>query len=184
MNYFSRIKNKLTYTLYNIFNVSSYKKIHIKSAIKPSVKVDGKKYISIGKYTTIKRLGWLLALKIDDHQPNLLIDDGVEIGDFCHITCVRSVVIEKDVSIANGVYISDNVHTYNNVDIAIKYQPVEFKSDVIIGTGSWIGEHACIIGAKIGKNCVIGANVVLTKDVPDYTTVLPSQKIEWNYYTK
>jgi acetyltransferase-like isoleucine patch superfamily enzyme len=26
----------------------------------------------------------------------------------------------------------------------------------------------CVIGAKIGKNCVIGANSVVTKDLPDY----------------
>jgi acetyltransferase-like isoleucine patch superfamily enzyme len=125
-----------------------------------------------------------MAIKVDEHHPHLIIGEGVEIGDFCHIGCVRNITIEKDVIIANGVYISDNVHAYQNVNIAIKYQPVEFKSEVVIGEGSWIGENACIIGVKIGKNCVIGANVVLTKDVPDYTTVLPSQKIEWTYYNK
>ena len=26
----------------------------------------------------------------------------------------------------------------------------------------------CVIGAKIGKHCVIGANSVVTKDIPDY----------------
>ena len=28
--------------------------------------------------------------------------------------------------------------------------------------------RSCIIGASVGKHCVIGANAVVTKDVPDY----------------
>lgn len=40
---------------------------------------------------------------------------------------------------------------------------------VIISDGTWIGTNAVIVGnVKIGKNCVIGANSVVTKDIPDY----------------
>ena len=149
-----------------------------------TLRVQGKKYVTVSKGVTVRGLGWLLALKNDEHDPNLFISEGVEIGAFSHIACVRSIVIEKDVIIAHGVYISDNVHTFQRTDVPIKNQPVDFKSEVVIVEGSWIGEHACIIGVKIGRNCVIGANVVLTKDVPDYTMVLPTQKTEWTYYTK
>jgi acetyltransferase-like isoleucine patch superfamily enzyme len=48
------------------------------------------------------------------------------------------------------------------------HQSVKFKQRVAIGDGSWIGENACIIGASIGRNCVIGANAVVTRDIPDY----------------
>jgi len=41
-------------------------------------------------------------------------------------------------------------------------------SPVSIGDGSWIGENVCIVGATIGKNCVIGANSVVTKNIPDF----------------
>ena len=37
---------------------------------------------------------------------------------------------------------------------------------VVIGEGSWLGENVCVLGAKIGKHCVIGANSVVTKDIP------------------
>ncbi len=38
-----------------------------------------------------------------------------------------------------------------------------------IGDGTWIGTNAVIVGnVRIGKNCVIGANSVVTKDIPDY----------------
>ena len=38
----------------------------------------------------------------------------------------------------------------------------------MIGTGTWLGENVCVIGAKIGKQSIIAANSVVTKDVPDY----------------
>lgn len=41
---------------------------------------------------------------------------------------------------------------------------------VVIGDGSWLGKNVVVIGnVSIGKNCVIAANSVVTKDVPDYS---------------
>ena len=54
--------------------------------------------------------------------------------------------------------------------------------------GSWIGTHVAIIGdVHIGRNCVIGANAVVTRDVPDYCVVAgaPAQIIKrFNLQTK
>ncbi|WP_350669671.1 DapH/DapD/GlmU-related protein, partial [Pseudoalteromonas sp. 43-MNA-CIBAN-0464] len=51
------------------------------------------------------------------------------------------------------------------------HQPVKFHRDVLIKSGAWIGENVCIIGASVGKNSVVAANSVVTKDVPDYCVV-------------
>ncbi|MES2111606.1 MAG: acyltransferase [Bacteroidota bacterium] len=163
--------NKIRSLIYFFLNVFAYKKLHIKSDIKFSNRVEGKKYITILKHAFINRGGWLLALKIDDTEPNLTINEGCVVGDYCHITSVRSVIIERDVMIASNVYISDNLHSFTDIDRPIKNQPVIFKSEVVIGSGTWIGENACIIGAKVGRNCVIGANATVNKDVPDYCVV-------------
>lgn len=46
------------------------------------------------------------------------------------------------------------------------------KGDVIIGNDVWIGYGATILsGIKIGDGAVIGAESVITKDVPPYTIV-------------
>lgn len=50
-------------------------------------------------------------------------------------------------------------------------QPIKQIGEVIIGDGTWLVENVCIIGAKIDKNCVIGANSIVTKDIPDYSVV-------------
>lgn len=44
-----------------------------------------------------------------------------------------------------------------------------------IRDGSYIGINVVIVGnVKIGKHCVIGANSVVTKDVPDYCVAVGS----------
>lgn len=45
--------------------------------------------------------------------------------------------------------------------------------NLVIGDGTWIGTNVVIVGnIHIGKNCVIGANSVVTKDIPDYSVAV------------
>ena len=37
-----------------------------------------------------------------------------------------------------------------------------------------LGENVCVIGASIGKTCVIGVNSVVTRDIPDYFVAVGS----------
>ena len=55
------------------------------------------------------------------------------------------------------------------------------KGDVIIEDGCWLGVGVCILpGVKIGKNSVIGANSIVTRDVPEYSIAVgnPAQIIK------
>ncbi|WP_295127428.1 DapH/DapD/GlmU-related protein [uncultured Chitinophaga sp.] len=160
--------------IYNILNAAFYKSLHHKAIIYYSVRVGGKKYLSIGKNTVVQRHGWLWALKYDDADPILEIGSNCAIGDFSHIVAIRSVRIDDDVLIANNVYISDNLHEYADIAMPVKNQPLIFKGAVKIGSGAWIGENACIIGASVGKNSVVGANAVVTSDIPDYCIAVGS----------
>ena len=163
-NYF----NRLWFLFYYYTNAKRFKKLACKTVIYRSVRIQGKKYISISNKTVIQRFGWLLALKIDNINPVLEIGENCAIGDFSHIAAVRKVIIEDNVLIANKVYISDNVHTFEDVNKPIMNQQVAFKKEVIIRSGAWLGENVCVIAANVGKNSVIGANSVVTKDIPDF----------------
>ncbi len=144
------------------------------SYIFKGVRVDGAEYISIGENSTIQQFSWLYAGKHTEYTPELIIGDNCAIGDFAHITAVNRVVIEDSVLMANRVYISDNLHEFTNHEVPIIDQAVIYKNEVIIGKGAWIGENVCIIGASVGKNCVIGANAVVTKSIPDYSVAVGS----------
>lgn len=170
MRYFRR----LGFLFYYFTNFYKFKKISFKTNVFFSVRIQGGKYISLYNNTIIQRQSWLGAFKIDEHDPELIIEDGCAIGDFAHITAVRKVHIERDVLIANNVYISDNLHSFEDINIPIIKQKVIFKSIVEIKSGAWIGENVCIVGASVGRNSVIGANSVVTKDIPDYCVAVGS----------
>lgn len=163
-----KVRRKISTLLSSILFRISFKKFGNKSSIfKPDI-LQGLKYIEIGDKVVIQPGLWALALKTDEHEPVLFIDDNVYIGRFFHIVSIRRILIEKNVLIADKVYISDNIHEYKNPVVPISEQPVIFKAEVIIKEGAWIGENVSIIGASIGKNSVVAANSVVTKDIPDY----------------
>jgi len=100
---------------------------------------------------------------------------------------MRSVIIGKKVLTADHVFISDHLHNYSDPGTPIMDQPILFKGQVIIGDGAWLGQNVCIIGASVGKNSIIGANSVVTKDIPDYCVAagIPAKVIkEYNFKTK
>ena len=104
------------------------------------------------------------------------IGKGSEIGERCRISIANSLEIGKKVLFSPNVYITDCDHEYRNVDIPIIDQGIVQKGQkVSIGDGSYVGINAVIVGnVKIGKHCVIGANSVVTKDVPDYCVAVGS----------
>ena len=104
----------------------------------------------------------------------LKIDKGTTIGHYSHIIATHSVTIEQNVLIADKVFISDCTHGYEDVTKPVISQQIKALNPVVIGEGSWLGENVCVCGAKVGKHCVIGANSVVTTDIPDYCVAVGS----------
>lgn len=104
------------------------------------------------------------------------IGRGSEIGERCRISIANSLEIGEKVLLSPNVYITDCDHEYRNIDVPVIDQGIVQRGQkVFIGEGSYIGINAVIVGnVKIGKHCVIGANSVVTKNVPDYCVVVGS----------
>ena len=136
------------------------------------LRIQGGQNIYIDNDVHVHRGTWLAAVSLNNDKPNLSINSRCVIGYYNHIFATRKIIIEKNVITAKNVYISDNLHSYEDVLIPISEQPVKQLKNVVIGEGSWLGENVCIIGASIGKHCVVGANAVVTHDVPDYSVVV------------
>lgn len=145
------------------------------SKIENPLKIDGGKNIYIGFHVCISYKTWLAAMPLTgDKKCELIIEDGCAIGHFNHIYATKKVWLHKGVLTADKVYISDNLHGYDNPDVFIIQQPIVQCKEVEIGEGAWLGENVCVIGASIGKHCVVGANSVVTKDIPDYCVAVGS----------
>jgi len=172
------------YSLFYLIFISPYYRVSLKefgskSRILSPLKIQGKKNIIIGSKVLIQYKTWLAALPLTGfiRDCRLIIGDGCVIGNFNHIFATKSIVFGKNVLTADKVYISDNLHSYIDIDVPILHQRIKQINEVKIGDGSWIGENVCIIGASIGINCVIGANSVVTKDIPDYSVAVGAPAI-------
>jgi len=155
-------------------------------------KIQGGRYCYIGKGTNIVN-GCRIVVKENvsiRKYCDLFAGKYIEIGKGCDIgtrnRIVGNVIIEDYVLFGPDNYICSSDHKYEDVSIPIIHSGTyevnrNGHSDLKIGSGSWIGTHVAIIGdVHIGKHCVIGANSVVTKDIPDYCVAvgLPARVIK------
>ena len=174
MIYF-RIVNALYARTFRLIFASRFKTFGKRTSLVFPAGIEGARNISIGDNVYIARHSYLAAMALTNSSGcTLEIGDGSKIGRFNHIFATRRVVLGKNTLTANGVYISDNLHEYRDVQQAVLNQPIRQNGIVEIGEGSWLGHNVCVLGASIGKHCVIGANSVVTHDIPDYSVAVGS----------
>jgi len=141
----------------------------------PTGAVYGEPWIEVGDQCMIAELVTLCAGMAPGHdlgpEPVLRVGDRCVIGRGSHIVAHNSIEIGDDVFTGPYVYITDQNHSYADVDVPVGRQwPV--NSSVRIGAGTWLGTGAVILpGAKIGRNVVVAAGAVVRGAVPDYAVV-------------
>lgn len=118
----------------------------------------------------------------------------VQINDYVHIAAANNVEIGNNVLIASKVFISDHNHgSYSNDSLTEDpmVPPVEriiSCSEVIIEDNVWIGEMVSVLqGVHIGEGAIIGANSVVSRDVPKYSIAVgvPAKVIKtYNFNSK
>ena len=159
-----------------------------KSRIDKPLRIDGKRFIAIQDHVFVQPYTWIACQPLTcNPNPILQFGEGATIGNFNHIYATNSIIIENHVLTADKVYISDNLHSYEDPSSPIIKQPIKQIKSVRIGEGSWLGENVCVIGASVGKHCTIGANSVVTNDIPDYSVAVgaPARVIkQFNFETK
>lgn len=128
-------------------------------------------YISIGRDTIIGPHVALAAGMTPGQE--MLSTPVVSIGDRCLIGRGSGIVghfsieIGNDVWTGHHVYITDQNHGYEDVSVPISRQ-TQPELPVRIGDGSWLGHGTVVLpGVTIGKHVVVGANSVVTTDIPD-----------------
>ncbi len=82
----------------------------------------------------------------------------------------NEVTVGDHVMFANGCFIGDASHRYDDPDLPITWQGFTSKGPVRIGSNVWLGVNVVVTsGVTIGDHCVVGANSVVTADLPDRT---------------
>lgn len=149
-----------------------------KTDIMPEFWLEGGKYISVGSHFTARnglRLEAWDQYKNERYTPIICIGDHVNVGDYCHIGAVRSVMIGNHVLMGSKVYITDHHHGTTNRD-DLEQPPADrklySKGSVIIEDDVFIGDNVVIMpGVKVGRSSVLAAGTIVTKSVPPFSVV-------------
>jgi acetyltransferase-like isoleucine patch superfamily enzyme len=144
----------------------------------PQTTIYNVEYIEIGADTMIGPHVALSAGMVPGQEcvstPVVRIGDRCLIGRGSGIVGHFAIDIGNDVWTGHNVYITDQNHGYEDVSRPISQQ-TQPEQPVVIGDGSWIGYGAVILpGARIGKHVVIGANSVVTGEIPDNSVAVGS----------
>lgn len=112
----------------------------------------------------------------------LCIGKNVFFNNYCSITARKKIVISDNCIFGENVHLYDHNHNYEEKDVLICNQG--FSSDeIIIEEGCWIGSNVTILkGVHIGKHSVIGAGVIVYKDLPENSLTINKQNIVTKIY--
>lgn len=110
---------------------------------------------------------WLLPPFYTDFGRNIYFGKNVFVNSACTFMDRGGIYIDDDVFIGpkvNLITINHDINPFNRNTTICK--PIHIEKRV------WIGVAATILpGVRIGENSIIGANAVVTKDVPSNTIV-------------
>jgi acetyltransferase-like isoleucine patch superfamily enzyme len=142
----------------------------------PPTVIYGEGRIALGAGTTIGPLASISAGM--PSQADLTGDPVITIGDRCMLGKGIGIVgheridIGDDIWTGQYVYITDQNHGYEDVELPIGVQ-MWTNEPVTIGAGSWLGHGAIVLpGSRIGKHVVVaGGAVVAGGELPDFSVV-------------
>jgi len=117
----------------------------------------------------------------------------IEIGEGCFLNkntmlaAAERIEIGDHVMFANGCFVGDGEHRYDDPDKPITWQGFSSKGPTRVGDNVWCGANVVITsGVTVGERCVIGANSVVTEDIPPFSIAAgaPAKVIKQVNYDK
>jgi acetyltransferase-like isoleucine patch superfamily enzyme len=125
--------------------------------------------LEIGAHALLEPNVWITA----PGAARVRIGAGTFLNMGVMIAAQELVEIGEHCMLANGCFVSDASHRYDDPDSPVPWQGFESKGPTRIGDNCWLGAHVVVTsGVTIGERCVIGANSVVTKDVEPYSIVV------------
>ena len=159
-----------------------YLSLRYKCFIHPSAKIYWPKNIKLAKGVSIGKGTVIMAQK---HKGSVIIDKGVIINDYCilnskggsikigeastinHFSLIQST-LENTVSIGKNVALAPYTRIVPNHKYEGEKRTQTIHASTKIDDNAWICAGVTIVvGTNVGKNSIIGANSVVTRDIPD-----------------
>lgn len=141
----------------------------------------GERQIHIGDHVTVGAGSLFNASK----TAQIVIGSNTHIGGNLTLIAWDRVEIGPNVIFARGVTVIDHQHRTADPEVPISAQGWDQIAPVEIKRGAWLGTNAVVMpGVTIGRNAIVGANAVVTRDVPDHGVAVgaPARLLERRSY--
>lgn len=123
--------------------------------------------IEIGENTQFMPHCWL-TLDLDNAHIRIGANCFLNIGVM--LAARDEIVIGDWTMLANGCFVGDADHRFDDPVTPVPLQGFTGKGPVRIGENCWLGANVVVTGGvTIGERCVIGANSVVTTDIPSHS---------------
>lgn len=122
--------------------------------------------LEIGAHTLFEPGVWITA----PAPARVRIGSGCFLNLGVMVAAVELVEIGDHCMFGNGCFISDGSHRFDDPNRPVPWQGFTSKGPTRIGANVWCGVNVVITsGVTIGERCVIGANSVVTGDLPAFS---------------
>jgi acetyltransferase-like isoleucine patch superfamily enzyme len=122
--------------------------------------------LEIGAHTVLEPNVWITA----PGAARVRIGAGSFLNIGVMVAAMELVEIGDHCMLANGCFVTDANHRFDDPDRPVTYQGFTSKGPTRIGDNVWCGAHVVVTsGVTIGERSVIGANSVVTEDVPAFS---------------
>jgi acetyltransferase-like isoleucine patch superfamily enzyme len=132
--------------------------------------------LTIGDATLLEPGCWITLAE----EARIRIGSGCFLNRNVMLAAQQEIEIGDHVMFANGCFVGDAAHRFDDPELPITHQGFTSKGPVRIGDNCWFGAN-CVVtsGVTIGERCVVGANSVVTEDLPPRTIAagLPAKVI-------
>ena len=125
--------------------------------------------LEIGPHTLFEPHVWLTA----PGQARIRIGSGSFLNIGVMVAAQELVEIGDHCMLANGCFVSDSNHRFDDPELPVPWQGFESRGPTRVGDNVWCGANVVVAsGVTIGERCVIGANSVVTSDIPPFSVAL------------
>jgi acetyltransferase-like isoleucine patch superfamily enzyme len=122
--------------------------------------------LQIGEHVLFEPGVWLTA----PDGARIRIGQGTFLNLGVMIASAGVVEVGEHCMFANGCFITDADHRFDDPKRPVPWQGFTSKGPTRVGDNVWCGAHVVITGGvTVGERCVIGANSVVTQDIPPFS---------------
>ena len=121
--------------------------------------------LEVGEHVLLEPGVWLTS-----PAGTIRIGAGSFLNRNVQVAAVERVEIGAHCMLANGCFVSDGDHRFDDPHRPVPWQGFTTDGPTIVGDNVWCGANVVITGGvTVGARCVIGANAVVTRDLPPFS---------------